>query len=97
MKSPDISFGMAAVAVAMKARSGMLREVDRTDLAMAALRFMPHDTAVCAAVGLFVVRSRRDPVDAGAALQAFVSDRAEAMAPAPPPVVHPWQERADLQ
>ena len=96
-RSPHIAFGLRALAVALKARQGGLREVDRTDLALAALRHVPEDIDVLDAVAWFVALSRRDARGAGRNLQAFIEARAAARAPPAPTPVHNWQTRADLQ
>ncbi len=46
IRSSDVAFGVCALSVALKARTGQLREADRTDLAIAALRHLPGDAGV---------------------------------------------------
>lgn len=67
-----IAFGLQATTIALKARTGQLREADKVTLLAAALDLFAEDAAVRRAVLDFVDRAPRDTAGAGAALQDFV-------------------------
>jgi hypothetical protein len=100
---PRVAFGLAATAVALKARARYLRTPDRLDLYAALLAWVPEDPEARAAVQAFMAGCDRDPATAGAGLQDFILEWCPAVDPRAPERVldqmqaeFDWQQRADL-
>lgn len=68
-RSPLIAFGLLATTVALKARTGQLRDADRLKLATSALEWVADLPEARAAVLTFLHFAQVDPVGAGCALQ----------------------------
>lgn len=102
--NPAIAFGLSAQTVALKARTGQLRQADRLRLAEQFFAWLPEDAGARDAVGAFLSVSAKDPVAAGLALEDWVISRAAEMAPidlerrlSEVQAEFEWQKRADLQ
>ncbi|WP_136440334.1 hypothetical protein [Pacificoceanicola onchidii] len=103
--SPVISFGLCVTTAAMKAKCGQCGLRDRIDLAVAALRQVPHDEEACHAVAEFLATVELAPANAAEKLQAFLSDWLDRVSPREAEVVlagsdavdlFAWQRRADI-
>lgn len=85
MQDRFIAFGLAATAIAMKARVGQLRSVDQIGFALRALEWVHDDDLARMAVVDFLTHCPRDPVGAGTRLQNFVLGWADSDFPAQDP------------
>jgi hypothetical protein len=74
MQDRRIAFGLAATAIAMKARVGQLRVSDQVGFAARALEWVHDDELARLAVVDFLTHCQRDPVGAGSRLQEFILD-----------------------
>ena len=72
-RSPIIAFGLKAATVALKAKCGSLRLVDKYELAMACLEWMGDDPKVREAVVAFSMTVDENPIAASDMLQAAIS------------------------
>ncbi len=72
MQDRRIAFGLAATAIAMRARVGQLRVSDQVGFAARALEWVHDDALARLAVVDFLTHCQRDPVGAGSRLQEFI-------------------------
>lgn len=99
VKSPVVTFGLAAKAAALRARGGAVPLQQRVELATIALRTVPTDEEARRAVLDFLALVQADPIGAGVAFDRFVENWTAVHVPpaSPQQPVFDWQERADLQ
>lgn len=103
-RNPLIAFGLLATTVALKARTGQLRDADRLRLATAALEWVPDLPEARAAVLTFLHLTQSDPATAGLALQEVARglvgddlgrDPGEVLAQMPQTHAPDWMQRKD--
>ncbi|WP_243612945.1 hypothetical protein [Shimia aestuarii] len=103
-QNPRVAFGLSAQTIALKARTGQLRQADQLRLAMHFFAWMREDTGARDAVADFLTLAPEDPDAAGLALEAWVRAYAHEIAPVDLAALeaatapdYSWQERADLK
>jgi hypothetical protein len=101
---PRIAFGLSAQTVALKARTGQLRQADQLRLAAHFFAWMRDDPVARDVVGDFLALAPDDPEAAGVLLETWVRAYAHDMSPvdlaaleAATAPAFAWQERADLK